>query len=253
MYGAQQPAEIASQPVALARRQPLETLRQVVTAEAALPTAFQALARYQDELARTAADLREREVCALTVILTISSPIWQNPSRPIMRFMPDRPGDPHLELGTFSHLKDLFAPSADEQVLIAATQPCWARVWPHEERRLAGGTGPHGCSYVAITVDEAIAAIGFERILSQIEAAVCATGQTLLVQTLSQRKQHARLLATERMLGWEPDPREGSLDPVMPTGAHSLLVLLARGGAAGWAVCAVFVVLLMLVACLLPV
>jgi hypothetical protein len=169
-----------------------------------------------------------------------------------MRFMPDCPGASHLELGTFSHLTDLVASSGDEQILIAATKPCWARVWPHDEHRLAGGTGPHGSSYVPITVEEAITTSGFERILDRIEAAMCATGQALLVQTLSQRERYARLLAAERMLGWEQDVREGVLSAATPTGVHSVPILLAQGGAAAWALCAIFVGLLVLVACLLP-
>jgi hypothetical protein len=133
----------------------MEMLQPVATGEASLVTAFQTLACYQDELTPNAADLREREVWALTAILTISGPLWQNPSHPVMQFMPDRPGDSHLELGTFSHQTDLVASSGDEQVLIAATKPCWAQVAQHDERRLASGIGPHGCSYGPITVEEA--------------------------------------------------------------------------------------------------
>jgi hypothetical protein len=149
----------------------------VGSGQAALPAAFQSLADYQDELARAAADMREREVWALTALLAISGPLWHDPARPLLRFLPDCSDQPYLALGSYAHLRGLVAPSADEQALIAATTPCWARVAPHRERQLAGGSGALGCSYLPVSIAEAVAILGFERILTQIEAFASGTGR----------------------------------------------------------------------------
>ena len=77
MYGVTWPAEPAIQPVAQVTPRLLEMLQQVAAGKAPLAQAFQVLAHHQDELMRNAADLREREVWALSVILAISSPLWQ--------------------------------------------------------------------------------------------------------------------------------------------------------------------------------
>ena len=65
-----------------------EPLRQIACGEVALPTAFHSLAQYREELTRDSADTNEREVWALSTILAISEPIWQDPARPTLRFIP---------------------------------------------------------------------------------------------------------------------------------------------------------------------
>jgi hypothetical protein len=224
----------------------------VASGEVALPAAFQSLADYQDELARAAADMREREVWTLTALLASSGPLWQDPARPLLRFLPDRPDEPYLALGSYAHLRGLVTPSADDQALIAATTPCWARVAPHRERQLASGTGALGCSYVPVAIAEAVAILGFERILTQIEAFASGTGQALLAQAMMQRERQARLLAVERKLGWTQDPAEAPPSAMARTGPHPLLVLLKQGGAARWALLAALAGLMLIMVCLLP-
>ncbi|MGH2346361.1 MAG: hypothetical protein ACRDG4_14135 [Chloroflexota bacterium] len=209
-----------------------EDLRQVASGEAVLADAFLALARYQDEQARTAADLLERETWALTRILAASAPIWKHLASPTLRFVPDCPDEPvpyHLELGHFSHLAALLAPSAAEQTLIAAQTPCWARVYPHQERLRAGQSGALACSYVPITEAEAVAMLGLGRILAQVEAATGAAGEIVLAQARAQMERQERLLGVERMLGWEPDPVAAPVDQV-PAARTRLVVSLLKPG-----------------------
>jgi hypothetical protein len=81
-----------------------EDLRQAARGEATLHAAFHTLAHHQEEQARTAADLLERETWALTVILAMIGPIWASRANPTLRFALDRPAEPvpyHLELGRF--------------------------------------------------------------------------------------------------------------------------------------------------------
>jgi hypothetical protein len=164
-----------------------------------------AVARYGREQALTAADLLERETWALTAVLDRCAPIWQHLADPILRFLPERADQPRLELGTFSHLAALIAPSTDEQVLIAATTPRWARVSPALERQQAQQTGSLACSYVIISAAEAITMLGFGRILSQLTAATRSAGQALATQAQNQRDRQAQLMQTERQLGVVPE------------------------------------------------
>jgi hypothetical protein len=106
-----------------------------------------------------------------------------------------------------SALAGLVAPSKDEHALIAAGTPCWAQVAPHRVQQLVGGSGALGCTYTPDSVAEAIAILGFERILIQIEAFTSATGWGLLAQVVMQQDRQAQLVAVERELGWMPDPR----------------------------------------------
>jgi hypothetical protein len=160
---------------------------------------------------RTAADLLERETWALTAILDRSAPIWQHLANPVLRFPPERIDQPCLELGTFSHLAGLIAPSADEQVLIAATAPRWARVSPALERQQAEQTGALACSYVAISAAEAVAILGFGRILSRLAAATRTAGQTLATQAQNQRDRQVQIMQTERQLGVALEPATTAL------------------------------------------
>ncbi len=183
-----------------------EELRREARGEIALAEVMLTLVQHQEEQARTAADLLERETWALTVILERSVPIWRHLPDPTLRFVPDHPDAPHLEVGCFSHLAALISPSMDEQALIAATVPCWAQVSPAQQRRLAGQTGAFARSYVLISVAVAVATLGLGRILAQIEVATRTAGQTLLAQAEMQRERQAQLLRVERMLGVEPEP-----------------------------------------------
>jgi len=251
MQGVLWPAEAGNLIQEHDRRALPEDLRRAARGEAALDEAFETLAHYQEELARIATDVLERETWVLTAIIIRSGPIWDHLRCPTLRFVPDRPDEPYLELGIFSHLAGLAAPSADEQALIADPAPRWARVSPHHERRLAGGTGALACSYVPVSVAEAVATLGLGRILAQIEAATRTTGQALLAQAQNQRERQARLLGVERMLGWEPDPTEASLDRTTTARTHLLLLVLGQGGPAWWALGAALVGLVVILVCLL--
>jgi len=210
--------------------QPLpEDLRQVASGTVALDDAFLRLAHHQDEQAHTAADLLERETWALTMILIGSAPLWNHRASPTLRFEPDRPNEPvryHLELGLFSHLAALLAPSTDEQALITSRTPGWVRVYPHHERLRAGQIGALAHSYVSISVAEAVATLGLGRILAQVEAATRAAGQVLLTQSRAQRERKERLLCVERMLGWDLDPAAEPLDPTLAARSRLALALL---------------------------
>ena len=203
-----------------------EELRQVARGEAALAEAMLTLARYAEEQALTAADLLERETWALTAILERSMPIWRHLPNPTLRFVPDHSDQPRLELGSFSHLAALIAPSADEQALIAATAPCWARVSSAPERQVAGQTGALACSYVAISPAEAVATLGLGRILTQIEVATRTAGQALVAQAQAQRDRQSQLLRAERMLGVDPDPATMPTDCSRPISRRLALLLL---------------------------
>ena len=212
-----------------------EELRQAARGEAALTEALLTLAHHQEEQARTAADLLERETWALTAILERSAPIWRHLPQPTLRFVPDRPDAPHLELGLFSHLATLVAPSASEHALLAATTPRWARVYTCHAQQPAGQADAPVRTYVPISVAEAVATLGLGRILAQIEAATRATGRALLAEVQTQRERQARLLGVERMLGWEPDPMEAPPNGATAAGMRLVLLALGQGGFARWA------------------
>lgn len=235
MQGARWPDEDASLVREDGRRALPEDLLRAAHGEATLTEAFQTLVRYREEQARAAADLLERETWALTAILATSGPIWNHLKCPTLRFPLDSPGKPvsyHLELGHFPHLAALLAPSVDEQALIAATTPCWARVYPHAERQRAGETGALACSYVPIPVAEAVAALGLGRILTQIEAATCAVGQSLAAQARAQGERYERLQRVERLLGWEAEPTAEQVDRARAVGTGLVLALLGQGAGA---------------------
>lgn len=178
----------------------------------ALGQAFQAIANYREEHDRLEEDLLERETWAVTTILTLSAPIWKQLANPTLEFRLDHLGKPvpyHLELGYFAHLAALAAPRAEEQALIGSTTPCWARVYPHQERRQAGHIGALARSYVPISVTEAVTVLGLERILTQLETATSRTGQSLVGQARAHAARQERLLEVERSLGWTRDPIAG--------------------------------------------
>lgn len=191
-------------------------LRRVTGNGGTIHEAFQILACYQEEQARAAADLLERETWAVTRILIASAPIWNQDPSPTLRFSLDHLGESvpyRLELSRFSRLADLPSPSPGERVLIEATTPCWAKVTPHLERHLAGYTDALACSYVPISVAEAVRLLGLARIMAQIEAATQAASQAVLNEARIQEDRRARLLAVERMFGWETDtPGEQRLE-----------------------------------------
>ncbi|HXT37957.1 MAG TPA: hypothetical protein VN837_20470 [Chloroflexota bacterium] len=190
---------------------------------------FQTLAFSQEEQEREAADLLEREIWAVTRIMAVSTPIWnQNPS-PVLSFSLGHLSEPapyRLELSRFAHLRTLRSPSPGEQALIASDTPCWARVAPNLERHLAGYSDALACSYVPIPVAEAVKLLGLGRIMTQIEAATQSAGQAVLNEARAQEDRRARLMAVERMLGCESNP---DTDPDMPVRAQLALALLGKG------------------------
>ena len=251
MQGRGWPAEATNPIQADGGRAFPEELRRAANGEIAVAEVLLTLAQHQEEQARTAADLLERETWALTAILERSAPLWRHLPDHTLRFVPDHPAAPVLEVGCFSHLAALIAPSVDEQALLAATTPCWARVAGAPERRRAGQTEALARSYVLISVAEAVATLGFGRILAQIEAATRTAGQALLAQAQVQRERQARLLGVERMLGWEPDPTEAPPDGATAVRTHLLPLLLGQGGLARWAPGAALVALTVILVCLL--
>ncbi|HVC80257.1 MAG TPA: hypothetical protein VNL35_07130 [Chloroflexota bacterium] len=190
---------------------------------------FQSLAFSQEEQEREAGDLLEREIWAVTRIMAVSAPIWnQNPS-PIVSFSLGHTSEPapyRLELSRFAHLRALRTPSPGEQALIASDTPCWARVAPNLERHLAGYSDALACSYVPVPVAEAVKLLGLGRIMTQIEAATQSAGQAVLNEARFQEDRRARLVAVERMLGCEPHP---AADRETPVRTHVALALLGKG------------------------
>ncbi len=190
---------------------------------------FQSLSFSQEEQGRSAADLLEREIWAVTRIMAVSTPIWnQNPS-PILSFSLGHLSEPvpyRLELSRFTHLGALRSPTPGEQALIASDTPCWARVAPNLERHLAGYSDALACSYVPIPVAEAVKLLGLGRIMAQIETATQIAGQAVLNEARAQEDRRARLLAVERMLGCEPGP---VMDQEAPMRTQVALALLGKG------------------------
>ncbi len=212
-------------------------LQRAACSEAMLDQAFHTFAYYQEEQARAEADLLERETWTLTTILNASEPIWAHKANSTLRFAPEQSGRPlpyHLELGRFAHLAALEEPSADEQALIDAAPCCWARVSPHVERQLAGQTGALACSYVRISIAEAVSLLGFGRIMAQIEAATRETGQALLATAQAQDERQQRLLAVERMLGWAPDPATEPMNRFADARARLVVALVGPGSQGRW-------------------
>ncbi|HXT34873.1 MAG TPA: hypothetical protein VN837_04775 [Chloroflexota bacterium] len=186
-----------------------DDLRKAGHPKPALGQAFQTIANYREEQDRIAADLLEREIWVVTVILALSAPVWNQLATPTLEFRLDQPSEPvpyHIELGCFSHLAALAAPRAEERALIESTTPCWAQVYPHYEREQAGQTGALARSYVPISVAEAVTLLGLERILSQLEAATSRIGQSLALRARAQAARQERLLEVERALGWTREP-----------------------------------------------
>ena len=208
-------------------------LRRAAQGSASLYEAFHTFARYQDAHAHAAADLFEREIWAMTVIVNASDTLWVQPASPTLRFAipgPTGPAPYHLELGRFAHLAALTAPKPEEQVLISAATPGWARVHLDQERLRAGHTGALACAYVPISTGEAVATLGFGRILSQIESRAWATGKTLLAQAEEQCARERRVLQVERALGWVPEP-VATAPHAQPMRTRLMLALLQEGRA----------------------
>jgi len=223
------PVEVANP--ARPRRTPFapEDLRRAANHSTTLIEAFDIIAGYQEEQARAAADLTERETWAVTRVLIASEPIWSHLPRPTLRFALSRSSDSepsHLEVGRFAHLAGLVAPSPGEQALVTATNLGWARVSPCPERRVSDQAYALACSYEPISVVEAVRLLGLATILSQIEVATDTVSKALLAEALIQSDRQARLISVERMLGWEADPPAGQ-EPAMR--ARLVLMLLGYG------------------------
>ena len=206
-------------------------LRRAAQGEVSLYEAFQTLVRYREAHAQTAAELFERETWAMTVLVDASESLWTQPASPTLRFAipgPDGPAPYHLELGRFAHLAALQAPSEEEQELIAAASPRWARVHAHQERLHEGQTGALACRYVPMSTGEAVATLGFARILAQLECRARAVGTALLTQAEEQDARQQRVQQAERMLGWVPTPAVDSHRAHSP-GTRLLLSLVQEG------------------------
>jgi hypothetical protein len=225
-------------------------LQRAACGQLPLHEACQTLAHYQEEQARAAVDLLERETWAVTVLLAASGPIWHRVGRPTLRFTLPRAVESvlcHLEVGYFSHLAVLSAPSAGERALVSARTPGWARVYPHLERQRAGQTGAAAYSYEPIPTAEAVATLGFGRILSEIEVATLATGQAILARAQEQAARSERLQRVEQMLGWGHEPVETARERRPLSYADQMLALLVRGGSRRLTVGAAFLGLVMAV------
>ncbi|HVC80253.1 MAG TPA: hypothetical protein VNL35_07110 [Chloroflexota bacterium] len=206
-----------------------EDLRRAANHATTLVEAFAIIAAFQEEQARAAADLAERETWVVTRVLIASDPIWKYLPRPTLRFALDHSSDSgpsHVEVGRFSHLAGLAAPSPGELTLISATNLGWARVSPCPERRVSDRTDALACAYEPITVVEAVKLLGLGTILTHIEAATDTVSKAVLAEAQAQSDRQARLLAVERMLGWDTDP-PAPQEPAMRT--RMVLILLGYG------------------------
>jgi hypothetical protein len=189
-------------------RIPPKPLRKTVGQGGTIFETFQAIAYQREEQERITADLLEREIWAVTRMLTASAPIWDQKPGLTLSFSVAQASEPtmyRLELSLFSHLADLLSPTPEERELIGSTAPCWARVTPNLERHLAGCSDSLACSYSPIAMAEAVQLLGLDRIVDQIEAATRAAYQAMMNQAQVQEDRQARLQAIERMFGWETD------------------------------------------------
>jgi hypothetical protein len=210
---------------------PRESLLRVSRGQAGLPEAFQTLNQYEDNQAREAADLLERETWAVTGIIEASGVVWHHLSSSTVRFVVDafeHADHSHVELGWYTHLSGLDAPSADEQSLMQCATPCFARVYASHDRQAAGYTGALACSYVPMPVAEAVTAIGAAKVLDEIDAATRVAGHALLSVAEDQSARYQELLRVERMLGWVPDPA-ASPDGAPTLGTRVALALVGHG------------------------
>jgi hypothetical protein len=230
MYATNRPDAPAGGSGGEGSRLPSDPLRKVSGQGGTLFETFQAIGYYQEEQERAAADLLEREIWAVSRMLIASAPIWnQNPGMTLsFPLNQSEEAVPYrMELGLFSHLAALPAPTPEEKELIASTTPCWARVAPNLERHLAGCSGALACSYVPVSMAEAVKLVGLDRIMDQMEAATRTAGQAVLNEARVQEDRRARLLAVERMFGWEADP---GADPETTSMRTQLaLAVLGRG------------------------
>jgi hypothetical protein len=196
-----------------------------------LGEAFQTLALQQEVQALGAVELLEREIWVVTAILATSGPIWRQLPQPTISFplrSSQGPATCHLEVGIFAHLAALDAPSPDELELIAAAGPCWARVYPHNDRRLAGQSGAMACSYVPIPVAEAVALLGLETILTQLETATRAAGRSLLDNAAVQALRWTQVARAEHTLGWGANPPVEVPAPTLSLCSRLALVLASQ-------------------------
>jgi hypothetical protein len=212
-------------------------LRRVASGTIPLMDAFLTIARFREEQARVAADLLDREVWALTALLRASEPMWDGLGAPTLHFQIDHiepETDSHLELGHFAHLATLRNPSPQEQALAMSTTVSWARVYAHHEREAAGESGAMACSYVPLSVADAVAILNFSTIIQELEAATRTVGGMLLRQAQSQQMREARLLGVERMVGWEPTSTGLQTDEDHTRRSYVLRVLLGTDRATQW-------------------
>jgi len=181
-----------------------EDLLRAVHGESAFPETCVTLAMYGQEQKHAAAALLEREIWAANAIIEASARIWHQLPHPTVVFA--RSGGPlgsdQLELGRFTHLRELVRPTEQELSLMESQTLCWARVTPSPERESGGSTGPLARSYAPISTEVAVGLIGLDTIATQVETAVSEAGRLLLAGTRAQDERRARLEHIERKLGW---------------------------------------------------
>ena len=171
---------------------------------------------YWQEQKHAAAELFEREIWAANAIIEASARIWDQLPHPTVVFA--RSGGPlgqdQLELGRFTHLRELVLPTEQEQSLMESEVLCWARVAPSPERESGGSTGPLARSYVPISTEVAVGLIGLDTIATQVETAVSEAGRLLLAGTRAQDERRVRLEHIERKLGWNQAAVDRVEEPV---------------------------------------
>ncbi len=222
---------VTSEPTASGSQDARERLRRVGSGQAGLWEAFQPLAQAQEDQARQAADLAEREAWAPAGMLEASNALWPHLTTPTLHLaVRSSDGDEatHVELGRYGHLAALPAPIAGEQALISSPTPCFARVVASQERQAAGVDGPLACSYLPLSPAEAVAAIGFATIEADLEAAARTAGQVLLYKVEAQAERQHAVLRVERMFGWTPDPPPEAV--ALPVGSRVAVLLLRQAG-----------------------
>ena len=216
-----------------------EDLLRAVRGEAAIPETCMTLSMYWHEQKQASAELFEREIWAANAIIDASAGIWDQLPQPTVVFARDgsKSTIDQLELGRFAHLRLLELPNEHELELIATDSVCWAHVTASLERESAGAVGALARSYSPVSTEDAVALIGLDRIVSQLEAVVGEAGRSLVAAARMHDERRARLERTERKLGWRQDPGTQSIE-VLPWRTRFLIGLVGQEDRNWLAACA---------------